>query len=217
MNLPYPIDFSGADLSGANFAEAMCNSGLFRRCARTDAATTCPAGHKGPCLDFATVVAHRNRDILNRSELCPSWDLRGINLDDKGGARVILDRADLSYASLYHFDAPHGSFVQATFLGADLVGNFTRATFQGADLRALRLGGTFVDAQMNSADLSGTQAQLANFQGTVLINARLVRTNLRGVDLRGANLRGADVTEATYLERTKTDATTTCPERGACW
>lgn len=118
--------------------------------------------------------------------------------------------------SLYHFDAPHGSFVQAKFLGADLVGNFTRATFQGADLRALRLRGTFVDAQTISADLSGMQAQLVNFQGTVLINAKLVRTNLRGVDLRGANLREADVTEATYLERTKTDATTTCPERGAC-
>lgn len=213
------IDFTGADLSGANFAEAACSIVVFRHCARTDAATTCPAGYKGPCRDFGSAVVQRNRDAVIRSLPCTGCELRGVNLDFQGGAQVVLDRADLSHASLRHFKAPGGSLVQVKLRGADVHGDFTRARLQGANLRAHALSGTFVEAQMTGADLSGADIQMSDYRRAVLINAKLVGTTLYGTDLRGANLTGADMTGAHYLKQADTDSTTTCPngKAGPCW
>ena len=212
------IDFTGADLSGANFAEAACNGDVFRHCTRTDAATTCPAGYKGPCQDFGSAVVQRNRDAVIRSLPCTGCELRGVNLDSQGGPQVVLDRSDLSYASLRNFKAPGGSLVQVKLRGANVHGDFTRARLQGADLRAYELAGKFVEAQMRGADLSDTYIS-GDCRRAVLIDAKLVGTTFGDTDLRGANLTGADVTGAHALNRTTTDSTTTCPngKPGPCW
>lgn len=211
-NVGKPIDFSGADLNGADFNGANCRGKSFRICTRTDAATTCPAGNKGPCLDFVSALVARNRETLHSTSECKGCDLRGATLDNKGGPRIVLDGADLRYASLYRFNAPDGSFVDAKLQGADIVGDYTRAKMHGADLRADRLMGTFVEAQLQGADLSGADIQMSDYRRANLIKAKLNNALVYGTDLRGADLTGADVQGLRYGNTAKTDATTTCPD-----
>lgn len=205
------IDFSGANLLNADFTEATCGGKGFRLCARSDAATTCPAGNKGPCADFVSAHIARNRQTLNDSSECAGCDLRGATLDNKGGPRIVLDGADLRHASLYRFNAPDGSLNRVKLQGADVVGDYTRAKLEGADLRADRLMGTFVEARMTGADLSGADIQMSDYRRAVLVNAKLVNTLVYGTDLRGADLTGADVSGLRYGNTAKTDASTTCP------
>ncbi|NUO77058.1 MAG: pentapeptide repeat-containing protein [Lysobacter sp.] len=205
------IDFGGANLLDADFTGATCGGKGFRLCARSDAATTCPAGNKGPCADYVSADIARNKQTLIDTNQCRGCDLRGTTLDSKGGAGVALDGADLRHASLYRFNAPDGSLNQVKLQGADVVGDYSRAKLEGADLRADRLMGSFVEAQMTGADLSGADIQMSDYRRAVLVNAKLINTLVYGTDLRGANLTGADVSGLRYGHTAKTDATTTCP------
>ena len=120
-----------------------------------------------------------NKDELKKAiEKHLAW-LRG----DEGGARVVLQGADLRGADLR---------------GADLQDAVLRgAVLQGADLRDADLrGADLQDADLQRADLRGAVLQDADLRGADLQGAVLRGAVLQGADLRGAVLQGADLRDA---------------------
>ncbi len=92
-------------------------------------------------------------------------------LQDKGGKRANLERANLRGANLYRAD-------------------LERANLSRADLR----GACLERAYLEGADLEGAYLKRANLRG-----ACLERANLRGANLCMADLEGANLSRA-YLE-----------------
>ena len=124
------------------------------------------------------------------------------------GARMSLERADLSRASLVGLDLSKVDLRDANldrvsangarFTGANLTGASFRGgvVLQEADLRDAIL----VDAELPRANLIDADLRGANFKGATLQNARLIQAKLNGANLSETDLRGADLEGAEGLD-----------------
>jgi len=141
-----------------------------------------------------------------------------LNLGDLHLARAVLNRADLTDASL-----GGANLTRAWLTGANLTrawlaeANLTDAWLEGADLTGASLdGANLTDAWLTGADLTRaqlpaanlTRAQLpgANLTRAVLNRADLTDTWLGGANLTRARLEGANLTAVQLHEADLTDA-----------
>ena len=111
--------------------------------------------------------------------------------DEKGGKRLDLSYADLSYANLRDANLSYADLRDADLSYADLRG----ANLRGANLR---------DANLSYADLRDADLSYADLRGA----------NLRGADLSYADLSYADLENVSYSETTSFFALQ-CPEEGS--
>lgn len=103
----------------------------------------------------------------------------------------VLERADLSGASLTDADLTGANLLGAQLGGAVLV----RARLAGANLIQVNLrGGHAVNVALSSAT-----AQDASFAGAEMANAHLDHAQLSGSDFTGTDLSAADLSNATML------------------
>src|SRR6266540_375966 len=140
-----------------------------------------------------------------------------LNLGDLHLARAVLNRADLTDASLGGANLTRAwltgaNLARAVLNRADLTdtwlggANLTRARLEGANLTAV---------QLHEADLTDAWLEGANLTGAQLLEANLTRAWLGGADLTGAH----DLTQA-QVEAALGDAATRLPtelERPAWW
>ena len=116
-------------------------------------------------------------------------------MDEEGGQRAYLQRADLRGAYLRGADLQGADLQGADLRGADLQGADLRGAYlQRADLRGAYLRGAY----LRHADLRGADLQDASLRGAYLQDASLRGAYLQGANLRHANLQDADLQDA-YL------------------
>ena len=109
-------------------------------------------------------------------------------LEDMGGERADLRKADLYGANLREADL-RGAYL----CGADL----RKADLYGANL----CGAYLCEADLRGADLRKANLRKADLCGADLRKADLCGANLREADLRGANLREADLHGANMSQK----------------
>ena len=166
-----PIDFTSAELGGANLNDANLN-GASLRGADLNRADLTRANLSYAQLNHADLTgAHLDRANLNDA------DLSGAHLDRAVITGARLDRADLTGAILTDTDLTNAHLDRANLTGAHLTrANLTNAILYGADLSD------------------------ANLTGAILYGADLIGANLTSADLTSADLSGADLSGARYLE-----------------
>ena len=122
-------------------------------------------------------------------------------LEENGGQRANLRRADLRYANLRRADLSGANLCDADLRDANLSGaNLTDANLSGANLSV--------------ANLSGANLSVANLSVAYLIDAEMSDADLSGANLSVANLSGADLSGVRYNEQTAYFAMQ-CPEKGS--
>lgn len=118
------LDFSGANLEGADLQSSWINGANFSQA----------------CLRSADLFAANATDVVFREA-----DLTGANLGKAVLWRADFERAKLVRSSLVRVEAAKATFVNADISGAKLVaGDFTSANFTGADLRGSDLESAYL-------------------------------------------------------------------------
>lgn len=116
-------------------------------------------------------------------------------LQDKGGKRANLERANLRGANLYRADLERANLSRADLRGACL----ERAYLEGADLeRAYLKRANLRGACLEGANLRGANLCMADLEGANLSRAYLEGAYLEGANLCMADLEGADLPIGMY-------------------
>lgn len=169
-------DFSGQDLSAANFIDATLDGTNLTGAIVTDAAfgrVTSKGFTEAQLYATASYANKTMRGIrLSQNDLS-GWNFRGL---DVTGAR--FDDADLSHADLSSADLTRVSMEESILI---------RANLANANLT----DGEFDEANLTAANLSGANLTSSSFRGSNLSHANLTDADLTGVAIAGANLSGA--------------------------
>lgn len=205
-------DLTGADLRGARLGETDVTGATLLR-VKTDEATICPDGTRGPCqgpgwpqvreLKGSVVdgIMTVNGCRLVARASCPGLDLANALVTYVPGTEVWrMGGLDLMRAKLPGAKFADAILATTRFTGADLA----KADFSGADLTG---------ADLSKANLTGADLSMAVLTGVSLDKANLI----------GANLKNATLDQRGAIRAAKTDATTICPNgqpgpcTGASW
>jgi uncharacterized protein YjbI with pentapeptide repeats len=186
------IDWTGAQLRGANFAHT-----------KLQGASLANVELEGANLD----VAQLQDTSLDGAGLQDA-SLDGANLQGAYLLKAQLQGAKLNYAQLQGANLDRAQLQGASLLGATLQGAslfnaelqgafFPSAKLQGAELNYAQLQGANLDrAQLQGANLNFAQLQGALLGGTELQGASLNDAKLQGVSLDGTQLQGASLNDA---------------------
>lgn len=175
-------DFTSAQLTGANFDEAIVVEADFDD-ANLERASFEKALAAGASFDRA--------------------NLRQANLSQTGLESASLVGADLNGAELWKANLCRANLSDARFAGARLVeaklvgANLDHVNFCGADLQQMDARRVdFRTAELAGANLEAAWLNGANLEDVVWKEARLPKAGLRGAHLTGSRLTAADLSEA---------------------
>ena len=180
-------DFSHADLTGADFSRTSISDADFTGARLSDAT------FRGSYLD----CAHLSEADFSRADFS-SADLSGANLTDSCYVDAKFISAGLGLADLSRADLSEANFTRANLTDAVLTGaNLTDANLTDADLTDAVL----MEANLMRANLMRANLTDADLSGADLTDANLTDANLAGANLSGANLAGANLWGARNLKQ----------------
>jgi len=184
------VDFTGANLSGVNFAMSTMRGTVFDKANVSEAE-----------LFRSDLSGTSWRDAEIHGANMHQLTLVGADLSGVRGQDVQLFRSELNLATLDDAELTRAALQQATIVDATA----RRARMSGSNLFRVDMSGTdFSDAVLNDSNLAQTIAHSTRFQNTNLAHTDLTHADLRYTDLSGAdlsfaNLAGANLTGANLV------------------
>jgi uncharacterized protein YjbI with pentapeptide repeats len=194
------VDFTGANLDGANFTDVWLKPGLMEMARTSLRNAVLPAPHADDQVvsDFsdadltgsrfdrsANIDARNTRFIRAKMAGFQFWqdsgglDLRGSDFSGADLTNARFDRVDAQGAILYGANLTGATLVVSSFNNA----NFTRATMNKVDLRS----SDFIGSQVTQVDMSQGPTTVGR------VNVFFGYTNWKGANARGANLASLEV------------------------
>ena len=196
------LNFTGADLTGANFINACLRNVCFKGAILTGA-NLYGADLRGAVLDEAKLIGTNLREADLTGATLQNAKMNNSDLREANLTNAILDLTDFTGADLSASKLNGAHLERVIMKGARLdMADLRGAELSKAHLKGAHMEGVFLEgANLTSAHMEGAYLKAAHFAGeprNVLKGQKTV--SLREAVLDDAKLKGADLNESFLLE-----------------